>query len=77
MRVRGGTDQHEEEDESHDIGHVGYRLQDDADDPGQGLHRHAHMHQTKHPVAEPLRGAPQPFPDPPPHCPLTCPDRQS
>ena len=69
--VGEGTDQHEEEDEGHDIGHVRHRLQDDADDPGQRLHRHAHMHQTKYPVAEPLRGAPPCFPDPssslPPH----------
>lgn len=60
----GGTDQHEEEDEGHDVGHVRHRLQDDTNDPGQGLHRHAHMHQTKNPVAEPLRGASWPFPDP-------------
>lgn len=60
----GGTDQHEEEDEGHDIGHVRHRLQDDANDPGQRLHSHAHMHETKDPVAEPLRDAPQPFPDP-------------
>lgn len=44
LGVREGTDQHKEEDEGHDIGHVGHRLQDDTDDPGQGLHCHAHMH---------------------------------
>lgn len=60
----GGTDQHEEEDEGQDIRHVRHRLQDDTNDPGQGLHSHAHMHETKDPVAEPLRDAPQPFPDP-------------
>lgn len=59
-----GTDQHEEEDEGHDVGHVGHRLQDDANDPGQGLHRHAQVQQTKRPAAEPLRGAPRPFPNP-------------
>lgn len=73
-----GTDQHEEEDEDHDIGHVRHRLQDDADDPGEGLHCHAHMHQTKRPVAEPVRGAPRPFPAPSLLItPTSCPERQS
>lgn len=59
-----GTDQHEEKDEGHDVGHVGHRLQDDADDPGQRFHRHADVHQTKRPAAQPLRGAPRPLPGP-------------
>lgn len=57
---RSGTDQHDKEDEDPDLGHAGARLQDDTDDPGQGLHRHAHMHQPKNPEKTLL--APQPYP---------------
>lgn len=64
LGVGEGTDQHEEKDEGHDVGHVRHRLQDDTDDPGQRLHRHAHMYQTKCPMAQPLRGAPRPLPCP-------------
>lgn len=64
LGVGESTDQHEEKDEGHDVGHVRHRLQDDTDDPGQRLHRHAHMYQTKCPMAQPLRGAPRPLPRP-------------